>query len=61
MSNEKPIFNMGYFTLGDTDVRIDTSAHGQSWDNEVINKQQFEEGLLHVHISIGNWWDFPKV
>ena len=34
---------MGY--IGDTDVRIDTSAHGQSWDNEVINKQQFEEGL----------------
>ena len=24
---------------------IDTSAHGQSWDNEVINKQQFEQGL----------------
>ena len=34
---------VGY--IGDTDVRIDTSAHGQSWDNEVINKQQFEEGL----------------
>ena len=34
---------IGY--VGDTDVRIDTSAHGQSWDNEVINKQQFEEGL----------------
>ena len=31
--------------MGETDVRIDTSAHGQSWDNEVINKQQFEEGL----------------
>ena len=27
------------------DVRIDTSAHGQSWDNEVLNKQQFEDGL----------------
>ena len=26
-------------------MRIDTSAHGQSWDNEVINKQQFEQGL----------------
>ena len=24
---------------------IDTSAHGQSWDNEVINKRQFEDGL----------------
>ena len=34
---------IGY--VGETDVRIDTSAHGQSWDNEVINKQQFEEGL----------------
>ena len=31
--------------MGETDVRIDTSAHGQSWDNEVINKQQFEDGL----------------
>ena len=29
----------------ETDVRIDTSAHGHSWDNEVINRQQFEEGL----------------
>ena len=26
-------------------MRIDTSAQGQSWDNEVINKQQFEDGL----------------
>ena len=34
---------IGY--VGETDVRIDTSAHGQSWDNEVINKQQFERGL----------------
>ena len=34
---------IGY--IGDTDVRIDTSAHGQSWDNEVINKQQFENAL----------------
>ena len=31
--------------IGETDVRIDTSAHGQSWDNEVINKRQFEDGL----------------
>ena len=31
--------------VGETDVRIDTSAHGQSRDNEVVNKQQFEEGL----------------
>ena len=31
--------------VGETDVRIDTSAHGQSWDNEVINRQQFEKGL----------------
>ena len=34
---------IGY--IGETDVRIDTSAHGQSWDNEVINKRQFEDGL----------------
>ena len=34
---------IGY--VGETDVRIDTSAHGQSWDNEVINRQQFEKGL----------------
>ena len=34
---------IGY--VGETDVRIDTSAQGQSWDNEVINKQQFEDGL----------------
>ena len=34
---------VGY--VGETDVRIDTSAQGQSWDNEVINKRQFEDGL----------------
>ena len=34
---------IGY--VGETDVRIDTSAHGQSWDNEVLNKQQFEDSL----------------
>ena len=34
---------IGY--IGETDVRIDTSAHGQSWDNEIINKRQFEDGL----------------
>ena len=34
---------IGY--IGETDVRIDTSAHGQSWDNEVINKRKFEDGL----------------
>jgi len=34
---------IGY--VGETDVHIDTSAHGHSWDNEVINRQQFEEGL----------------
>ena len=34
---------VGY--VGETDVRIDTSAHGQSWDNEVINKRQFDDGL----------------
>ena len=34
---------IGY--VGETDVRIDTSAQGQSWDNEVINKRQFDDGL----------------
>ena len=34
---------IGY--VGEADVRIDTSAQGQSWDNEVINKRQFEDGL----------------
>ena len=37
---------IGY--VGETDVRIDTSAQGQSWDNEVINKHQFEDGLRQV-------------
>ena len=37
---------IGY--VGETDVRIDTSAQGQSWDNEVINKRQFEDGLRQV-------------
>ena len=37
---------IGY--VGETDVRIDTSAQGQSWDNEVINKQQFENSLRRV-------------
>ena len=37
---------IGY--VGETDVRIDTSAQGQSWDNEVINKRQFENGLRQV-------------
>ena len=37
---------VGY--VGEADVRIDTSAQGQSWDNEVINKQQFEDGLRQV-------------
>ena len=37
---------IGY--VGETDVRIDTGAHGQSWDNEVINKRQFEGGLRQV-------------
>ena len=36
---------LSFLDVGETDVRIDTSAHGQSRDNEVVNKQQFEEGL----------------
>ena len=62
---------IGY--VGETDVRIDTSAHGQSWDNEVINKQQFEDGLrrdeptpdeeldkLPISVEVnGEWQTFP--
>ena len=62
---------VGY--IGDTDVRIDTSAHGQSWDNEVLNKQQFEDGLrrdeptpdeeldkLPISVEVnGEWQNFP--
>ena len=43
---------IGY--VGGTDVRIDTSAHGQSWDNEVINKQQFEGGLRQVEPELSD-------
>ena len=62
---------IGY--VGETDVRIDTSAHGQSWDNEVLNKQQFEDGLrrdeptpdeeldkLPISAEVdGKWQTFP--
>ena len=43
---------VGY--IGDTDVRIDTSAHGQSWDNEVINKRQFEDTLRQVEPELSD-------
>ena len=43
---------IGY--VGKTDVRIDTSAHGQSWDNEVINKRQFEDGLRQVEPELSD-------
>ena len=43
---------IGY--VGETDVRIDTSAHGQSWDNEVINKRQFEDGLRQVEPQLAD-------
>ena len=43
---------IGY--VGETDVRIDTSAQGQSWDNEVINKQQFEDGLRQVESELSD-------
>ena len=43
---------VGY--IGDTDVRIDTSAQGQSWDNEVINKRQFEDGLRQVEAQLSD-------
>ena len=43
---------IGY--VGETDVRIDTSAQGQSWDNEVINKHQFEDGLRQVEPELSD-------
>ena len=43
---------VGY--IGDTDVRIDTRAHGQSWDNEVISKRQFEDGLRQVEPELSD-------
>ena len=43
---------IGY--IGETDVRIDTSAQGQSWDNEVINKRQFEDGLRQVEAQLSD-------
>ena len=46
---------IGY--VGETDVRIDTSAHGQSWDNEVINKQQFENALRQEEPDVSELTD----
>ena len=43
---------IGY--VGETDVRIDTSAQGQSWDNEVINKRQFDDSLRQVETELSN-------
>ena len=43
---------IGY--VGETDVRIDTSAQGQSWDNEVISKRQFEDGLRQVEPELSD-------
>ena len=43
---------IGY--VGETDVRIDTSAHGQSWDNDVIDKRQFEDGLQQVEPQLSD-------
>ena len=63
---------IGY--VGETDVRIDTSAQGYSWSNEVLNKQQFEDGLrqdepelsdeeldkLPTSVEVnGEWQTFP--
>ena len=46
---------IGY--VGETDVRIDTSAHGQSWENEVINKQQFENALRQEEPDVSELTD----
>ena len=62
---------VGY--VGETDVRIDTSAQGYSWSNEVLNKQQFENSLrrdeptsdesldkLPISVEVnGEWQTFP--
>ena len=63
---------IGY--VGETDVRIDTNAQGYSWSNEVLNKQQFEDGLrqdepelsdeeldkLPTSVEVnGEWQTFP--
>ena len=62
---------IGY--VGETDVRIDTSAQGYSWSNEVLNKQQFEDSLrrdeptsdesldkLPISVEVnGEWQIFP--
>lgn len=60
--------------VGETDVRIDTSAQGYSWSNEVLNRQQFEDGLrqdepelsdeeldkLPISVEVnGEWQTFP--
>ena len=64
---------IGY--VGETDVRIDTSAQGYSWSNEVLNKQQFEDSLrrdeptsdesldkLPISGEVnGEWQTFPDV
>ena len=63
---------IGY--VGETDVRIDTSAQGYSWSNEVLNKEQFEGGLrqdeptpdeeldkLPISAEVdGKWQTFPN-
>ena len=41
---------IGY--VGETDVRIDTSAHGQSWDNEVLNKQQIGRASCRERVCL---------
>ena len=62
---------VGY--VGETDVRIDTSAQGYSWSNKVLNKQQFENSLrrdeptsdesldkLPISVEVnGEWQTFP--
>ena len=57
---------IGY--VGETDVRIDTSAHGQSWDNEVLedglrrDEPTPDEELDKLPISVevnGEWQTFP--
>ena len=49
---------VGY--VGETDVRIDTSAHGQSWDNEVVNTPMATiQCFCGTILQIGLKWNTP--
>ena len=53
---------VGY--VGETDVRIDTSAHGQSWDNEVVNQNETtlaQQKQQAIKDAFADWvWKDPQ-